>query len=130
MMQSAHPSFSNPNSILLLKKRLNASLKEKKESFLDGCILEMKKEEWGEESQLLEGCARLMSFKPHDTPQQEDGVTRKANGGTARCKKGPEITQLVIRKLEQTSCGFNSLQHIFSKRQKFVLFSTHTHTHS
>ena len=76
MMQSAHPSFSNPNSILLLKKRLNASLKEKKESFLDGCILEMKKEEWGEESQLLEGCARLMSFKPHDTPQQEDGVTR------------------------------------------------------
>ena len=52
MMQSAHPSFSNPNSVLLLKKRLNASLKEKRNIFLDGCLLETKKEEWGEESHI------------------------------------------------------------------------------
>lgn len=27
----------------------------------------------------LEGCARIISSKPHDTPQEGDGVTREAN---------------------------------------------------
>ena len=67
------PKFHSP-----IKEEVKCLPQREKGYFLDGCILETKKEEWGEESQLLEGCARLMSFKPHDTPQQENGVMRKA----------------------------------------------------
>lgn len=97
------PKFRSP-----IKEEVKCLPQREKEYFLDGCILETKRS--GENKAiLLEGCARWMSFKPLDTPQQEDGITRKANGGTTRCNKVPEITQLVIRKLEQTSYGFNSL---------------------
>ena len=66
------PKFHSP-----IKEEVKCLPQREKEYFLDGCILETKRS--GENKAiLLEGCARLMSFKPHDTPQQENGVMRKA----------------------------------------------------